>query len=268
MERTAGYLGPSGSYSELATKKLCAGFTLTPYKNFRAIFSALSAGEIDEAVVPIENSLNGAVTQNLDLLEEFKDVTVVAQCPVLVDHRIITLNGASYEGVERIYSHPQALAQCAKYLSEKFPTACQYATSSTSESLSMIKTPSDAGIVGAHVVREGFTLSAQTISDEKTNFTFFFKIVKGKFTLPAYGAKRLFFCFTCLHRPGALISMLNVLAEHNINMTKIESRPIKEKLGEFRFFIEIELGDDRKSLATALKEIEEKSLSFRIFGAY
>lgn len=268
MDRKVGYLGPEGSYSELASKKLCSGYTPVPYANFRAVFSALRTGEVDAIAVPIENSLNGAVTQNLDLLEEFDDTSVVAQCPVVIDHRLITLEGTDYDKIERIYSHPQALAQCAKYLAENFPLARQYATSSTSESLKMIKSPSYAGIVGAHVIREGFTLSPQTVSDEKINFTFFFKVVKQKFALPQFGAKRLFFCFTCLHRPGELISLLSVLADHKINMTKIESRPIKDKLGEFRFFIEIELGEDRDSLNKALKEIEGRSLSFKIFGAY
>jgi len=265
------YLGPEGSYSQLAAQTLCKGSALLPKVSFRSVFSALVGGEATCAVIPLENTVNGAVVQNLDLLLENVGLTVVEGCRIKIEHRLATLNGAPLSGIKRVYSHPQALEQCSKYLYENLPQAKLIATSSTSESLKKITSAEAAGIVAPHARAEGVTLSKESISDEKTNYTYFYKVVKGEFVFPNdsfAGKGRLFFSFTCRHRPGQLVAVLSVLAEYGINMTEIESRPIKNRPGEFVFFIEIETGENRKALLSALDRIKEQALSFRIFGAY
>lgn len=261
----AGYLGPNGSYSSLASEKLCGGAELVAYASFRALFSALKAGDVDAAVIPIENTVNGAVTQNLDLLEETDGVIAVAQCEIEIDHRLITLKGAKEEDIKKIYSHPQAFGQCSKYLAENFPDAKLYNTSSTSESVEMLKDGTCAGIVGAHMKAEGCVLGGENMSDEKNNRTRFLKVVRG-------GVEKLgksgsvFFTFTCRHEAGALCKSLEIIARSGLNMIKIESRPIKNRYGEFRFFIEIEA--DYAAVKAVLNELKKNCLSLKILGAY
>lgn len=271
MNDITAYLGPEGSYSQLAAQTLCKGGALLPKANFRSVFSSLMCGEATCAVIPLENTVNGAVVQNLDLLSENPNLKVVEGCRIKIEHRLATLKGAAYSGIKRVYSHPQALEQCSKYLYENLPQAKLIATSSTSESLKKITSYEEAGIVAPHAAAQGIVLSKESISDEKTNYTHFYKVVKGDFVFPqdiSKEASRLFFSFTCRHRPGQLVAVLSVLSESGINMTEIESRPIKSRPGEFIFFIEIEIGDSLTSLVTALNKIKEQALSFRIFGAY
>ncbi len=261
----AGYLGPSGSYSSLAVQKLCKDAEQVVYLNFRSLFSALKAGDIDVAVIPIENTVNGAVTQNLDLLEETDGVIAVGSCEVEIDHRLITLKGAEPKSIKKIYSHPQALGQCSKYLAENYPDAKLYNTSSTAESVEMLKDTDCAGIVGAHMQVEGCVLGGENLSDEKNNRTRFLKVVRGG-TEKLEKANEVFFSFTCKHEAGALCKALEVISRHGLNMTKIESRPIKNRCGEFRFFIEIEA--DYAAAIGVLDEIKKHCLSLKILGAY
>ncbi len=141
-----GYLGPEGTYSSLAANKLCADSRLIAYPSFFTLFAALKSGEVGAIVLPIENTLNGAVTQNLDLLQETEGVYAKAACAVKIEHHLITATGCDKSKIKRIYSHPQALAQCAKYLALNFPQAKLLETASTAESLDKIKSEEDACI--------------------------------------------------------------------------------------------------------------------------
>lgn len=267
MVEKIAYLGPEGSYSLLAAEKMGEGFTPVPYPNFRALFSAVGLGEVSCGVIPVENSINGAVVQNLDLMLEFKEISAKEECDVVIDHRLATLKGASLSDVKYIYSHAQALAQCAKYLNSNFPTAKLIPTSSTSESIKKITSPAVAGIIGAHMKAEGIELSPFNISDVPNNRTSFLKIIKGE--PPQFeGKDKVFFAFTCRHKPGELVRILSVLSEAGVNMTKIQSRPIKDSDGEFVFIIEIETGGNQQSVYGALKAIKAEALYVRIFGAY
>ncbi len=264
MEVT-GYLGPEGSYSNLAAVKLCGGGALKPYASFRALFYALCSGGISAAVLPVENTLNGAVNQNLDLLDETGGAFATASVTLPIDHRLVTVEGAGLKDIKRVYSHPQALEQCSRFLSEKLPQAELCSTSSTAECLKMIKSPACAGIVGSHVKCDGLTLSKECVSDEKNNFTTFLKVVRGSFD-PDADKSYIYFSLVCAHRPGELCAMLGILSGYGVNMTKIESRPIKNTPGKFRFFIEIDAS--QKNVLNALAEIKERALTFKILGAY
>ena len=153
-----GYLGPEGSYSYLAAKTLRPDEKHCAYQSFPLAMQALENGAVDEIVLPIENSINGGVAQNMDLLNA-RDVCAVEHCAVAIDHRLATLKGCELKEVKRIYSHSQALEQCAKYLLKNFPTAKLIATQSTAASLEMLKTCEDACIIGSHVQKEGIELS-------------------------------------------------------------------------------------------------------------
>lgn len=266
-ESVTGYLGPEGTYSQLAVEKLCNGAKSRAYPSFFTLFAALKSGEVDGIVLPIENSLNGAVTQNLDLLQEAENVYAKAVTSVKIDHRLITKKGCDKSKIKRIYSHPQALGQCAKFLAVSFPQAALFETASTADSVKNIAEDTDAGIVGAHFSAEGFELSDETVSDEPNNYTQFLLAVAGEPPVDAVSEK-IFFSFTCLHKVGALVDMLNILKESGINMTEIESRPIKRSAGEFRFFLEVEGDYSDGRIKAALERVKAASSSFKLLGVY
>lgn len=266
-EGKIGYLGPEGTYSELAAKNLSGDENKVAYPSFFTLFSALEKGEVEAIVIPVENTLNGAVTQNLDLLQETENVYACRACALKIDHRLITVAGADKREIKRVYSHGQALAQCAKYLAENFPEAKLCETPSTADCIGKLDDAQSAGIVGAHCRVEGCELSDKNISDVENNYTQFLLVKRG---VPQADIKtgKIFFSVTCRHRAGALVDLLSVLKENGINMTKIESRPIKNKTGEFAFFIEIEGNYLNDGVKSALKDIQAAALSYKLLGCY
>lgn len=266
MSNTIAYLGPEGSYSQTAAQKLSPG-EIKPYPSFYAVVGALVRGEVSGAVLPVENSLNGGVMQNLDLLQAAEGLIAVKELNLKIDHRLVTLKGAPLSGIKTIYSHRQALGQCSKYINSHFPEARLIETDSTSACLSLIKAPSDAGIIGAQKVDGKFALSEECISDEQLNYTQFLYVIKGSPDMSVH-SRKIFLSITCPHRPGALIGALSVFAGDNINLTKIESRPIKDRVGEYRFFIEIEADYALPETRSVLRSLADMCSSIKILGCY
>lgn len=258
-------LGPAGSYSELAAIGMCPQMQVILCRSFPETIAALVRGEADCAVIPIENSIQGGVLQNMDLLEREK-VFAVEETVLRIDHRLATKAGVPLSRIERVFSHEQAIGQCAQFLNEKLPHAQCIHTSSTAESLSRIDDVS-AGIVGAHAAREGVVLSEENIADEKRNFTRFLRLVRREGAMPEHSGM-VFLCAVCEHRAGALLGLLQIFARHGLNLTRIESRPIKDVLGEYRFFIEFAGDVADKNVIRALAEAENVCRQFRILGAY
>lgn len=262
---TVGYLGPEGSFSYLAAGKFLPEAQKRAYISFNLLFNALKVGECDYIAVPIENSLNGGVTQNIDLLQATEGIVAVEECAVQIDHRLATLKGADLFAIERIYSHQQALAQCSEYLAKNFPRAELIGSSSTAASFKLVKSSKEACIVGSHAAAEGFELSKENIADERTNRTRFLLIRRGEIEEGTHSQK-IFFSAACRHKPGALYELLSLL--QGLNMTKIESRPIKQKPGEYRFFIEVDGDIADENAIHILKTVQAEAYSFKILGCY
>ena len=184
-------LGPAGSYSELAARRLCPEKEIMLCANFPAVFAAVTGGAADAGVIPIENSIQGGVLQNLDLLET-QDVCAAQQTLIRIDHRLAMLEGVQLSEIRRVYSHEQAIGQCSEFLSTHLPQAECIFTDSTAKSLSLLDGHS-AGIVGAHVAKAGVVLSEENIANEKNNFTQFFLIRRRAEGLPDHG-HTVFFC--------------------------------------------------------------------------
>ena len=267
MSKKVGYLGPKGTYSEYAASALAGDACLVPYANFAEVFGSLARGETDGAVIPIENTVNGAVTQNLDLLQQTDGVIAVSSYVKKIDHRLITLKGAELSKIKRVFSHPKALGQCSAYLAEYLPQAKQIAVSSTAYSVEKIASVEDAAIAGAHFCRNGYTISDHNISDEQNNCTTFLFVESGK-PDECRHCERIFLSVTCRHEVGGLLRLLEVLNKHAINMTKIESRPIKDRPGEFRFFIEIEGDYASAEIRRAIDELKDRASSLKLLGCY
>lgn len=261
------YLGPDGSYSSLAAEKLCPEMQKMPCKTFAAAVNALLQGDAEAAVLPVENTLQGAVTQNLDLLYANPDIFAVREYMLPIEHRLIAREGTRLNEIRRVFSHEQAILQCSKFLAEKLPDAQIIATDSTMQSVSRIREAGDAGIVGSHVRADGLSFVGENIADKRSNFTHFLLVRKGKESLPSHSA-RVFFAAGCPHEPGALLKMLQILAVYDLNMTKIESRPIKNAPGTYCFFIEFEGDVGEKRVRFALERLSEYTYNFQLLGCY
>ena len=277
------FLGPEGSYSHLAAKEFLKteskGATAVndwdecvPFRNFSEVLNAVSLGRVDAAAVPIENSLQGGVLQNMDLLQAAEDLYAVKELIVRLDHRLIYKKGTKLSEIGRIYSHRQALDQCAAFLSREIPFASLRETESTGFGLSKAmedESGKSAAIAGVHTasLRDGFVMSEESISDEKNNFTHFLLVKKGIENLPKT-SDRVFFSAVCPHRPGSLLALLAIIANYKINMTKIESRPVKNSPGDYRFFIEADCDISSKEVQDLLSAVKENTLECKIIGAY
>ncbi len=277
------FLGPEGSYSHLAAKeflkteasakKLAGDWDeCVPFRNFPEVFAAVENGRVDGAAIPIQNSIQGGVSQNLDLLQAASGLFAVKCIVLRVDHRLIYKKGVSLSEIGRVYSHRQALDQCAEYLGKELPFASLRETESTGFGLSRAfedDSGKSAAIAGAHIdnLRGDFVMGEACISDEKNNFTHFLLVKKGEATLPKT-SERVYFSAVCPHRPGSLLELLAVIAKYGVNMTKIESRPVKDRPGDYRFFIEADCNIASGETKEMLSSIEKNTLECKVLGAY
>lgn len=261
-----GYLGPNGSYSSEVAKNLFARETLIEYNNFYSVFNSLKNDQTDIIVVPIENSLQGYVTQNLQLLQTFEGFYAVDSYLLKIEHKLIFKEGSSISKINRVFSHEQALLQCGRFLAESLPNAKIVITDSTAKSVEKIESDSDAGIVSSRFNKKGFVLSNEIISDEKQNFTKFLVVKKGENFKDK--TDTVFVSVTCPHEAGSLYSTLKVFKTFGLNMTKIQSQPVKERLGEYRFFIEFDGDIFSENVKNAIKKLKDYCEEFKLLGAY
>ena len=277
------YLGPEGSYSHLAAKaflqtestgekKVSDWDECIPFRNFPEVLDAVMNGRVDGAALPIENSLQGGVSQNLDLLEDSEDLYAVKEYVLRIEHRLIYKEGVKFSEIGRVYSHRQALDQCSRFLDREMPFASLRETESTAFGLTKAMeddSGKSAAIAGSHAVRlrNGFVIGEECISDQKNNFTHFLLVKKGEDVLPKT-SERVFFSAVCPHRKGSLVELLQIIAKYDVNMTKIESRPVKDRPGDFRFFIEADCDIGKEMTKKMLSEIRENTLECKLLGAY
>lgn len=277
------FLGPEGSYSHLAAKQFLKMESTgvkavgewdecVPFRNFPEVLAAVRSGKADGAAIPIENSLQGGVSQNLDLLQDCENLYAVKEEIIRVDHRLIYKKGIKLSEIGRVYSHRQALDQCAAFLTKEMPFASLRDAESTGFGISRAvedDSGKSAAIAGAHTenLRSGFVMSEESISDEKNNYTHFLLIKKGEGTLPK-ASNRVFFSAVCPHRPGSLLELLQIIAKYGINMTKIESRPVKDRPGDYRFFIEADCDIASKEVKEMFAAIGQHTLEYKLLGAY
>ena len=210
--------------------------------------------------------------QALDLLQGSTDLFAVKELIIRVDHRLIYKEGVKMSEIGRIYSHRQALDQCAGFLRQECPFAALKDSESTAFGVTRAmedETGKSAAIGGAHTehLRKGFVMSEECIADEKNNFTHFLLIKKGEAALPKKSEK-IFFSTVCLHKPGSLVELLKIIAKYGVNMTKIESRPVKNAPGDYRFFIEAECDVSSEETKKMFEEIKAHTLECKLLGVY
>ena len=263
-----GALGPEGTYSEKAALLWSKGWpkaTLVYFTDFEGVLEAAAAGQLDAGIVPVENSLEGAVTAVMDLLLRL-DVVIVGEVNVPIRHCLV---GRGEGTVKVILSHPQALAQCRQYLREHYPQAEIRTTGSTSHAAHLVQEfPETAAIAGADTAEKyGLQILAKEIQDASDNVTRF--IVAAKKMANATGRdKTSLIIYLDRDRPGALFSILEEFAMRSINLTRIESRPSRKGLGDYYFYIDLEGHVHDSAVGEAIAAIKKKAAMVRVLGSY
>ena len=264
------FLGPPGTFGEEAAIRCAPAAERVARASHAAVASAVDAGEADAGVVAIENSINGSVAETLDVLIHDTALQVQQEFLVPVVHHLIARPGAALQEIEVVFSHPQALGQCRKFLAARLPGAQLEAALSTAEAvrLAIERGPRAAGISTERAASlYGGAILARAIQDNDRNVTRF--VLLGRDRQPITGRDRTSIAFWFADdRPGALASVLNEFAARGINCTKIESRPTRETFGEYVFLIDFDGHQDDSGGREVLAAIEPLCSSVKVFGSY
>lgn len=271
------YLGPAGTFTEDALgEALPSGTKFEPLRTptIREAILAVERGEAERALVPFENSIEGSVRSTLDTLAfDAGAVTIVGEYDFSVRPVLIARERLELEQVERVLSHPQPLAQCARFLRERLPQAEPQSTASTASAVEIVsESPERWAAIGARAAAElyGCTILRDGIEDEANNVTRFVWIAPGGTATGEGEAWKTSLVFSELgeDHPGALVEALKEFSDREVNLTRIESRPLRLELGRYMFFCDLEGGVDEPAVAAAVKALREKAESVRILGSY
>lgn len=265
----AAYFGEPGSYTEQALlQSLGKECERISCKSFEAVVKAVEDGAVKFGVVPIENTTTGDISDLYDLLAVHQ-VYPVAEQVIKIEHTLAAPAGATEEGIKEVYSHPQALMQCSGYF-EKRPELLQRACSSTSGCAMEVAKSGDvtkAAIASeAAAERYGLTILRRGLNNENVNSTRF--LVLSKEAVFTQTADKVSICFEIMHESGSLYRILSHLIYNNLNMTKIESRPIPGKQFEYRFFIDFDGRLSEPAVQNALTGIREEASRLKVLGCY
>lgn len=260
------YLGPEGSFTHQAAVKFFGeGVKFKPLLLVEDIFKSLEEGA-EYAVVPIENSLEGTVGSTMDLLA-ITTKKVIGEVYLDVRHCLISSED-SMNKVKRVYSHPQALAQCKKWLRQNLPNVEEIPTSSTSFAAKIVKEEKESAAIASNFAAEVFGLNilAENIQDSWNNKTRF--LVLGKDIPKPTGKDKTSIIFSVKHQAGALYRALRPLHDFGLNMTLIQSRPVPAKPFEYRFFVDFQGHIWDEKVSQALERVKEECIDFKILGSY
>lgn len=269
------FQGERGAYSELAIHSLFDDKAdALPCRTFREAFDAVARGEARYGVLPVENTLGGTINETLDLLHSHPNLTVVGEKQIRVIHNLIGLPGSSIQGITKVFSHPQGLAQCEDFLTKELAHAEAlpfFDTAGAVAHISQLKNPAYAAIASSVAARyHSMEILKEAIESDSNNFTRFYVICRQEYAeVYRSTAKidRVAFVFAVKDRPGSLFDVLRILSKYGLNMKKLESRPILGKPWEYSFFVEAEMIEE-ELFEKATEELIASSASFRILGTF
>ena len=270
MTKRLAFLGPSGTYSEQAALNYDSEADLVPCASVPAVVAAVDSGGAEEGVVPIENSLEGPVTDTVDLLIHESELMIRHELVLEIDHCLLVQPGTGRDRIQVVYSHPQALAQCRSFLAESHPDAQVVASLSTSAAVEQMQT---SELVAAAIANQrcatifGAQILDRGIQDDPNNQTRF--VVLAPTDHPPTGADKTSICFDFdADAPGILYTVLGELATRKINLTKIESRPTRKSLGRYIFLVDLEGHREDTAVKEALEGVQSQVSLFKVFGSY
>src|SRR5262245_30965200 len=262
------YQGEPGAFSEAAARRVDGEAQLVPCRSFEEVFDSVDGGPALYGVVPIENSIGGSIHRNYDLLLTH-ELTIVGEVELPVVHHLLALPGATLEGLRRVYSHPQGLAQCERFL-HTLKGVEVIATYDTAGSAKMVADSgqTDAAAIASARAGEVFGLKALAsgIQDFSDNITRF--LVIGRRPLKNSVADKTTIVFTVPNEPGALFKALSVFALRGVDLTKLESRPIPGRPWEYLFYADLAAARDKLTCARALGHLAEFAPTRRTLGSY
>ena len=263
------YLGPAGTFGEAAALRHAPAAELIPLPSHAGVVAAVTAGMADEGVLPVENSVEGSVSETLDILIHDSDLRIQGELVVPIEQCLLVRPGMRAEDVRAIYSHPQALGQCRAFLERCFPRARLEASLSTAAAVEEIFAHEHAAAIASARAAElhGAEILARGIQDRRSNVTRF--LVLGAADAAPTGRDKTSLAFTTEHdRPGTLVNILNEFSSRDINLTRIESRPSKGALGVYVFLVDFEGHRTEPACAEALARVRARASWLKVFGSY
>ncbi|MBB6097451.1 prephenate dehydratase [Deinobacterium chartae] len=271
------FQGVPGAYSEIAALRVFEGslgggdLEVQPqgYPSFHDVLEAVRTGECERAALPIENSLAGGVIPAMDLLLD-SDLRVIGEVMVRVRHQLLALPGTRLEDLERVHSHPQALAQCAGFLKRHgLQPVPAYDTAGSAQDLLSLNDP-HAGCIASRRAGElyGLEVLASDIEDEDFNTTRFFVLSRERLPFREGVPYKTSLVFAVGHHPGDLVSALAVFRDHGINLSKIESRPRRNRPWSYLFFVDLEGHTEQANVRAAMSELTSTASMVRVLGSY
>lgn len=267
-----GFFGPKGTFSQEALLQYIKGkenYTAYEFNTINELILAVQNGDIDAAVAPIENSLEGAINITLDMLAFDVDLKIKAEIIIEIKQNLLIKKGTNICDIKYILSHPQPIGQCRKYISANFPNAQikdMYSTAGAAAEVA--KGNNDSAAIGSAIAAEVYRLDilAHNIQDGENNMTRF--VVVSKEDGVKTGKDKTSIVFSTDDKPGSLYRILDIFNLWDINMTRIESRPAKNQLGRYIFFVDISGHKEDDDLKSALTMIQRKTSFFKFLGSY
>lgn len=264
--------GERGAFSEGAARKLVAAVEIVPCRTFDDVFEAVRGGQADAAVVPIENSLAGSVLRTYELLGG-AGLEIAGETQLRISLNLIAAPGVRLEDVRRVLSHPVALAQCQRFLSD-LPNVEAIATYDTAGSVKLVMESRDEAAIAGAAAAElyGGIILAASVEDNAQNYTRFFLIapppLAEKLRTRDRSALKTTVLFRTPNTPGSLFRALGVFALRDINLSKLESRPIEGRPREYAFYADIAGGQSEARVTNALNHLREMCETVVVLGSY
>lgn len=270
--RMFAFQGEPGAFSHSAALKLLGSRVKPlPCASFRDVFQAVKTGSADWAVVPIENTLHGSVHENYDYLLEY-DLVISGETSIRISHQLIAMPGTKLSRVKRVLSHPVALNQCKRFFqeNEKLEAVSFYDTAGSVKAIKEGCLPDTAAIASETAASiYGGIILRRNIEDIRENFTRFFLMTKQPTKLvTASGPRKTSVVFSTANTPGSLFRALSCFALRDLNMTKVESRPLRGKPWEYLFYVDFLGSLDEKKTENALANLKECSQFVKFLGSY
>ena len=266
---TAAFIGALGAYSHKAAIQYF-GDDIKPHPNetFRDIFKSVDSGDAEYGIIPLENSLSGSIHENYDLLQEY-DLKITGEITIRIEHSLIAQKGATKESIKKVLSPPPAFSQCKHYL-DQHPDYEQIPVKATA---SAVKTVSESdgltlAAIGSSMAADifGMTVLDKGIEDNPRNFTRFAVIAQEHQAIKQ--GKKASIIFSTPNKPGALFDVMKVFSDYDINLVKLESRPIPGEPWKYMFYADLEINMEDETSQKVVKSIKGKTDYFRILGVY
>ncbi|KPK20753.1 MAG: prephenate dehydratase [Dehalococcoidia bacterium SG8_51_3] len=265
---TAAFQGEAGAYSEEAASQFFgASVESRPCETLEEVFESVEEEGVQFGVIPVENSLEGSISRSYDLMLE-SDLHVCGETEVRVIHCLIASPDAGLDTVKKVYSHPQALAQCRNFLNHlKAALIPSYDTAGSVKMIKEQKLTDSAAIASARAAEiYGMKVIAREIEDNPHNFTRFF--VLGREDSPPSGNDKTSIVFSTKNQPGALYEALGEFARRSINLTKLESRPTRQKPWQYNFYLDFDGHREDAAAREALADVEKLTIFLKVLGSY